>query len=318
MARHACPRIALVEAERLARAARLRALVAGYVLLIVGILLLVDLVFRIDRSPNPHFEHDLAPSTPHYEHDLARAQRFTMVAPSHLRLAYDAITRMNSNSSWIPGDIVECGVWKGGSSLLMALAHQRSASESRRYARDFWLFDTYTGLPPPTKQDGQQTMELYRNVTAGRDRRREEKGLVTRVPQEQANGGPVARWNYGPLEVVRGSMKKTIHPLGRSVHFVQGKVEDTLRARNVALPTKIALLRLDTDWYGSTSAELEVLFDRIVPGGLLVIDDYCTWGGARGAVNDFFARRKWSALLSKAKRNTPCLHLRVPTSGSAT
>lgn len=74
------------------------------------------------------------------------------------------------------------------------------------------------------------------------------------------------------------------------MHFIKGKVEDTLRdERN--LPEKIAVLRLDTDWYESTKVELEVLYPRLRPGGVLIIDDYGYWQGARKAVDEYFADR---------------------------
>ena len=71
-----------------------------------------------------------------------------------------------------------------------------------------------------------------------------------------------------------------------TVHFVRGKVEETLLdPRNV--PSRIALLRLDTDWYASTRAELAILWPRLAVGGLLIVDDYDNWGGARRATEEF-------------------------------
>lgn len=71
--------------------------------------------------------------------------------------------------------------------------------------------------------------------------------------------------------------------------FIEGDVCETLlESKN--LPDKIALLRLDTDWYASTRTELEVLYPKISSGGILIVDDYGHWLGARKAVNEFFGK----------------------------
>jgi hypothetical protein len=88
------------------------------------------------------------------------------------------------------------------------------------------------------------------------------------------------KWNYGSLSLVKSNMYYTHYPRDK-IHFIKGKVEDTLPITK--LPEKIALLRLDTDWYDSTLAELNYLWDRLVPEGLLTIDNFCTWGGSRKA-----------------------------------
>ena len=70
------------------------------------------------------------------------------------------------------------------------------------------------------------------------------------------------------------------------IHFVRGPVEETLPA---GAPDEIALLRLDTDWYESTRHELEHLYPRLAAGGVLLVDDYGHWEGARKAVDEYFA-----------------------------
>ena len=104
-------------------------------------------------------------------------------------------------------------------------------------------------------------------------------------------------------------------------HFVQGRVEDTLR-RSEALPDKIAILRLDTDFYSSTAVELEVLWPRLQPGGWLYIDDYFDFGGARQAVDEWLQRYNWRqkawdvAAFDKRNRVFHTIKARAPTSGS--
>lgn len=71
-------------------------------------------------------------------------------------------------------------------------------------------------------------------------------------------------------------------------HFIKGKVEDSLHDETIVLPDKIAILRIDTDWYESTKVELDVLWHRVQSGGVLIVDDYYAWQGARTAVDEFF------------------------------
>jgi hypothetical protein len=87
----------------------------------------------------------------------------------------------------------------------------------------------------------------------------------------------------------------TGYPADR-LHLVQGKVEDTLPG---AAPARIALLRLDTDWYESTRHELVHLYPRLVPNGVLIIDDYGDWVGAKEAVDEYFAAQPFQPFLSR-------------------
>lgn len=91
-------------------------------------------------------------------------------------------------------------------------------------------------------------------------------------------------------------MKQTGYSFNNIV-FIKGKVEDTLIKE--AQPEKISLLRLDTDWYESTKAELEHLFPKLEKEGVLVIDDYGHWQGARKAVDEYFSKNKINILLNR-------------------
>ena len=161
-------------------------------------------------------------------------------------------------SSKTPGDIVECGVWKGGSSMLMALTLLRMGDVTR----SIFLFDTFTGMTEPTERDGTATVRQWRKLERGDHN----------------------EWAYGPLSEVQRNLSSTGYPTER-VHFIQGPVEETLPS---AQPTEIALLRLDTDWYELTRHELVHLYPRLQDGGVLVIDDYGHWAGARAAVDEYF------------------------------
>jgi len=163
----------------------------------------------------------------------------------------------------VPGDFVECGVWRGGSMQAVALTLLASGHTDR----ELHLFDTFEGMPPPTDADrargGKPAAELL--ATADRDSR---------------------IWAVATLDDVRAAMEETGYPPER-IHFHRGRVEETV-PRDA--PQQIALLRLDTDWYESTRHELEHLYDRLSPGGVLIIDDYGHWEGARRATEEFLAR----------------------------
>ncbi len=150
----------------------------------------------------------------------------------------------------IKGDIVECGVWKGGSMMLVAQKLLMAGDTDRR----LFLFDTFEGMSSPGKED----------VTALDKQPAQE--LLKKF--ERTDGENV--WCYSSLDEVQANLAKTNYP-AENILFVKGKVEDTLPHPAIA---QIALLRLDTDWYESTKHELEMLYDKLVPGGILIIDDY--------------------------------------------
>ena len=162
----------------------------------------------------------------------------------------------------IAGDIVECGVWRGGSMMAAALALMARGDTSR----DLWLYDTFEGMSEPTMADASVSGE---SAAAQLARTRRGTGV----------------WCEAGLDDVRANLASTGYPAER-LHFVAGKVEDTTPA---TLPSRIALLRLDTDWYESTCHELAHLYPLLSCHGVLVIDDYGHWQGARKAVDEYFA-----------------------------
>ncbi|WP_372345098.1 TylF/MycF/NovP-related O-methyltransferase [Streptomyces sp. KL116D] len=194
--------------------------------------------------------------------DTIRAVKpWTMTSPERLN-AFILATRHIVRHG-IPGDIVECGVWRGGSMQACAKTLLGAGATDR----DLYLFDTYEGMTEPTdedlRRDGKPAAELL--AAQGKDR-------------------PV--WAVASLDDVKSGFEKVPYPAER-IHYVQGKVEDTVPAQ---APDKIAILRLDTDWYASTKHELDHLYDRLVPGGVLLIDDYGYWQGSRQAVDEFLER----------------------------
>jgi len=142
--------------------------------------------------------------------------------------------------------------------------------------RDLYLFDTFEGMSEPGPQDIAMTGESAKTLL----------GLAPRTEDD-------AMWCYAPFERVLHAMSLTGYPAGR-IHLVRGKVEDTLQT---SAPSSIALLRLDTDWYESTRHEMEQLFPRLSKGGVLILDDYGHWQGAKRAVDEYLEQHQIKLLL---------------------
>lgn len=162
----------------------------------------------------------------------------------------------------ISGAVVECGVWRGGSMQAVALTLQEQGTTDR----ELHLFDTFDGMPPPTAED-----------------RRHDGLSAKELLETHDRSSPI--WAIATLDDVQTAMDEVGYP-SELIHFHQGRVEATIPGQ---APQQIAILRLDTDWYASTRHELAYLYDRLSPGGVLIIDDYGHWQGARQAVDEFLA-----------------------------
>jgi len=174
----------------------------------------------------------------------------------------------------IPGDIVECGVWRGGS--MMAVA--RTLLKALDTTRTLHLFDTFEGMTPPSEED-----YVAADGTAAAD-------ILAMEDRQQS-----LVWAVAGLEGVKRNMESTGYPASR-IRYVQGPVEETIPEQ---APEAIALLRLDTDWYESTRHELIHLYPRLAPGGILIIDDYGHWAGARKAVDEYLEEHQIPLLLCR-------------------
>lgn len=190
-----------------------------------------------------------------------RVAPYTMTSAERIASVCDAIRYVTAAN--IPGDYVECGVWRGGSSMAAALALMAAGDQSRT----LHLFDTYEGMSAPSAHD----------VRAG------DRVAAARLLERADTADKI--WCRASIEDVRANMASTGYPMERVV-LTKGKVEDTLPAH---APATIAVLRLDTDWYESTRHELEHLYPLLSPGGVLIVDDYGYWAGARQAVDEYFA-----------------------------
>ena len=189
---------------------------------------------------------------------------YTMTSPERIKCLIDATKYIVKNK--IVGTFVECGVWRGGSVMAAMLMLKKLKVNNTK----FYLFDTFDGMSEPSNFD--------RDYSKNKG-----KDLLQYNTKDKNN----KIWCYSPIEEVKKNIFKTKYPI-KNIKFIKGKVEVTLK---YYAPKKIALLRLDTDWYQSTKYELEILFPRLVKGGVLIIDDYGYWKGCKKAVDEYFLKK---------------------------
>lgn len=214
----------------------------------------------IRLGPQETFSEDIpAASVETYK----KVRPYTMTSAERIFSLCDAVRYIHEHR--IEGDIVECGVWKGGSMMAVADTLLKLGERERR----LYLFDTFEGMAPPTAND----VDID-GVTA--------EALLN--ASDKAKDDSV--WCRAGLDIVKQAVGSIGYPAD-NIHYVQGMVEQTIPQN---APEKIALLRLDTDWYESTRHEMEHLFPRLVKGGVLIIDDYGHWQGARKAVDEYLAQ----------------------------
>lgn len=203
---------------------------------------------------------------------INKVRPFTSTSAERIVGVINAVKYLTRNG--IEGDFVECGVWRGGSMMAAMLALLQQSDTSRH----FYLYDTYEGMTHPSEKD-----VSFNGIRAA-------DALATSEKKE----GPSV-WCIASLEDVKNNIYSTGYPKDK-IHFVKGRVEDTLPAQ---APQKIALLRLDTDWYDSTRHELLHLYPLLSKNGVLILDDYGHWQGARKAVDEYFAIQPFAPLLTK-------------------
>jgi O-methyltransferase len=201
---------------------------------------------------------------------IEKASPYTLTSPERMSALCHAVRFVVRRN--IPGGIVECGVGCGGSSMVAAWALLAEGDVSRT----LHLFDTFEGMPPPT--------ELDRETQAGR--------LVSGPAQLDIK---LLNWRFPGLEEVRQNLALTGYPPDR-IRYVKGRVEDTIPTE---APTEIAILRLDTDWYESTRHELIHLYPRLSRRGVLIIDDYGHFEGARKAVDEYVEDNRLPIFLNR-------------------
>jgi O-methyltransferase len=179
-------------------------------------------------------------------------KEFTMIREEIFKSNLALASRIKT----LEGCVVECGVWRGG--MIAAIAALLGPD------RTYYLFDSFEGLRPAQAIDGEAALEWQRNTDS-----------------------PLYFDNCkAPYEIAYKSMTLSG---ARKFNLVKGWFNETTPQHRVGEP--IALLRLDGDWYESTMVCLENLFDRVVPGGLIILDDYYTWDGCSRALHDYLSRK---------------------------
>ena len=211
--------------------------------------------------------------SPHELQTMQKVKGLTATSPGRMVGLMDAVKYIVANK--VEGAFIECGVWRGGSSMVAAYTLLEVGDTSR----DIYLFDTFEGMSPPTEKDVMFDGTKAKDLLDASERREELDNY----------------WCIGSIENVRRNMLSTGYPEDK-IHLVKGKVEATIPKQ---APERIALLRLDTDWYESTKHEMEHLYPRLAPHGVLIIDDYGHWVGAKQAVEEYFATQKLKPFLSR-------------------
>ncbi len=214
---------------------------------------------------------------------------YTMISDSSLVRIIDLVKYVNKNN--ISGDFVECGVWRGGACMAIALTQVKCLG----CTRDIWLYDTFEGMTRPTDEDGPKATNKYKDIIDGRH--------VDRYDQWHKEN----KWIYCPIEMVQKNMYSTGYDLEK-INFVSGDVLKTIDKNS---PSAIALLRLDTDWYESTKKELDVLFPRVSIGGIVIVDDYYAWPGSKKAADDFMIANRNKIVILENKSPQPLILKRI-------
>lgn len=185
---------------------------------------------------------------------------YTMSSYQRLSNVYELSKKIEAEN--IQGAFVECGVWRGGCAAIMAYMAKKALS-----LRKTWLFDSFEGLPEPTKEDGAIAKDYAENKVEG--------NLET------------INKCVGPLEDVKKIFFQILKIDPKNVVIEKGWFQNTLPIAKAKIG-KIAMLRLDGDWYESTKCCLDNLYDNVIVGGYIIIDDYGHWEGAKKALEEFF------------------------------
>jgi hypothetical protein len=188
---------------------------------------------------------------------------YTITSYERIECLFNSLEYINQNN--INGDYVECGVWKGGN-IIGILKYLESKSD---FICDVYLYDTFSGMTEPENVDTDLN-QIYA------------KDILYR-PNILC---------YSSLEEVKSNISNIVNYPAEKIKYIVGDVSETLLDEN-NIPKQISLLRLDTDWYKSTKIELEILWDKLVDGGVLIIDDYGHWNGCKKAVDEFFMGKNY-------------------------
>jgi len=225
-------------------------------------------IVRISTNGNPDIYKDNE-----FKELYSFCSSYTVTSVERMYALYNAIKYLVENN--INGDFVECGVWRGGSAMLVAKYLEIKKVDNRK----IYLYDTFEGMSKPNEKDidvkGNKAMSSFSKLSTGEDS---------------------SNWCDVNIEEVEKNMYSTGFAKD-NIFLVKGKVEDTIPA---TIPeNKISLLRLDTDWYESTKHELLHLYPMLIKNGVLIIDDFGHWEGAKKAVIEYFKETNQTILLNR-------------------
>jgi hypothetical protein len=189
----------------------------------------------------------------------AACRPYTMTSVQRGLAVFRAVRYLCQNN--IAGDFIECGVWRGGSSMIAMSTLRHLGAMDRRVI----LFDTFQGMTEPSQADidaaGNKAEDIIREQAGRHD------GILC----------------VASLDEVKANVAKVGYP----THLIEYVVGDIRKTAQSFEWRPIALLRLDTDFYDSTKIALQTFYPRLVKHGVLVIDDYGHWDGARRAVDEY-------------------------------
>jgi len=213
-----------------------------------------ELIREVGRS----FCTQAQPACTELQEILPILSPYTMLSQQRLEALLEGAKKVCHDD--IPGNFVECGVAGGGSSALLAWAIKKYSKRPRT----LFSFDTFRGMPEPGKRDTHQGLPAQKTA-----------------------------WGKGTCAAPMESLFEVLEKLGvkNLVRAVPGLFQETLpiSKREVG---EIGLLHLDGDWYDSTMAILENLYEMASAGAYLQVDDYGHWDGCKKAVDEYFSRRK--------------------------
>lgn len=203
---------------------------------------------------------------------------FLMSIRSHTMVSYKKLCHLwdvchEIEQKKIKGNFVECGVWRGGCAAIMA-----NISNNLNAKRQIHLFDSFKGMPQPSPADGERAAYFSNHNNSGK------LDAINKT--------------VGTLPEVKNLLFSKQKLDKQNIFFHKGWFQNTI-PKAVKSVGKIALLRIDADWYESVMVCLEGFYDQVAAGGYIIFDDYGYWPGCKKAVDEFFGRRKIKIKLQK-------------------
>jgi O-methyltransferase len=190
---------------------------------------------------------------------------FTMISVQE----YISNLRLAERVKTVNGCVVECGVWRGG--MIAGI------SEIIGKDRQYYLFDSFEGLPQAREIDGEAALKWQADKSS---------------KEYFDNCNAEIEWAEKAMKLARV----------KHAHLKKGWFNETLPLNTISEP--IALLRLDADWYDSTMDCLTHLFDKVATNGIIIIDDYHAWDGCSKAVHDYLSKHKKSERIAQFNNRT--------------